>query len=653
MSTAEVLERLQGVKRAGSGWMARCPAHEDRTASLSVSEGREGTVLYCHAGCNQEAVVSAMGCELRDLFYEPSPNGARELVATYTYTDVDGRPMFYRDRYEWYEGGERRKAVYPRQLDGTKKGRPTVPYRLHELLRARDEGGLLILVEGEKPADALGMRGYVATTTGAATSWRREFAGHFAGARVVLWPDADRSGEEYAAAAAADLGGVVAELRVLRFPEKSGGWDAADFWAEGGTEDQLDALLGDAPAWAPLEVTADDASPAPGEELPRAIPAREAKEDDRPSFDFEGFAVAHEIHVLASDGGVGKTSKACAIAGAYAAGFSVLDRFACRADGPVLFISEEDSEGVLRNRLEALCEGHGWPTARVLDRVHLLCLAGVRLDQAHWQQHVLQEVERLDARAVFVDPWYDMLGGEENSNSDVRPAIQFLRRLAQQATVYVLAHAGKASPDKRKIDRIRGASALYSAARVVYFLESDDRGIAVQPLKFSRGELPRRFVIARTVESDPENAAVWKSARLSYLTAEKAQEVGAEKLVRETLAKAPGCTTTELKKEAQGTGIKAVEVSAAIAALENRGVITFDPGPRNSKLWRLTSDKMSTLPQNSGQAGQGTLPVCPELAGQGRSATPEVASSRREATGASGKVDRGQGQADEHGELPL
>jgi hypothetical protein len=49
------------VKALGGRYgMARCPAHKDRTPSLSVSE-RDGKVLiHCHAGCSQEDVWQAL-----------------------------------------------------------------------------------------------------------------------------------------------------------------------------------------------------------------------------------------------------------------------------------------------------------------------------------------------------------------------------------------------------------------------------------------------------------------------------------------------------------------------------------------------------------------------------------------------------------------
>ncbi len=64
-----VLDRLEGVRRSPRGWTAKCPAHEDRHASLSVAEGRDGRALVnCFAACGAEEIVRAVGLELRDLF---------------------------------------------------------------------------------------------------------------------------------------------------------------------------------------------------------------------------------------------------------------------------------------------------------------------------------------------------------------------------------------------------------------------------------------------------------------------------------------------------------------------------------------------------------------------------------------------------------
>src|SRR4051812_14692581 len=76
MMRAEALAANLGARRSGDGWMARCPVHDDRQASLSIHEGTDGRVLlHCHAGCEVEAVVGALHLELRDLFNESNTQG--------------------------------------------------------------------------------------------------------------------------------------------------------------------------------------------------------------------------------------------------------------------------------------------------------------------------------------------------------------------------------------------------------------------------------------------------------------------------------------------------------------------------------------------------------------------------------------------------
>lgn len=70
MSAEVVISRLDAVKQTGSGrWLARCPAHEDRHASLSIRELEDGRVLiHDFAGCHVDEVLSAIGMSVSDLF---------------------------------------------------------------------------------------------------------------------------------------------------------------------------------------------------------------------------------------------------------------------------------------------------------------------------------------------------------------------------------------------------------------------------------------------------------------------------------------------------------------------------------------------------------------------------------------------------------
>src|SRR3546814_2018207 len=57
MSARGITKALNG-RWCGSYGLARCPAHDDRTPSLSLSDGDDGTLLVCcHAGCDSADVL--------------------------------------------------------------------------------------------------------------------------------------------------------------------------------------------------------------------------------------------------------------------------------------------------------------------------------------------------------------------------------------------------------------------------------------------------------------------------------------------------------------------------------------------------------------------------------------------------------------------
>jgi hypothetical protein len=63
-----VLSRLDGVIGTGDGrWSARCPAHDDRSPSLSLRDAGDRLLIHCHAGCHPEDVLRALGLGWRDL----------------------------------------------------------------------------------------------------------------------------------------------------------------------------------------------------------------------------------------------------------------------------------------------------------------------------------------------------------------------------------------------------------------------------------------------------------------------------------------------------------------------------------------------------------------------------------------------------------
>jgi hypothetical protein len=58
--TAADLARALGGRKSGEGWMARCPAHDDRNPSLSINDRGGRVLVHCFAGCPQDAVIEEL-----------------------------------------------------------------------------------------------------------------------------------------------------------------------------------------------------------------------------------------------------------------------------------------------------------------------------------------------------------------------------------------------------------------------------------------------------------------------------------------------------------------------------------------------------------------------------------------------------------------
>ncbi len=69
MKADALISLLDRPRRTSRGWINRCPAHADRSPSLSIREGNDGKILlHCFAGCTPQEICQAIGLTLSDLF---------------------------------------------------------------------------------------------------------------------------------------------------------------------------------------------------------------------------------------------------------------------------------------------------------------------------------------------------------------------------------------------------------------------------------------------------------------------------------------------------------------------------------------------------------------------------------------------------------
>ena len=69
MNAQDVLDRLKKVTGSKGKWIACCPAHQDKSPSLAVTETDDRVLVHCFSGCDAQDVTAAIGLNLADLFY--------------------------------------------------------------------------------------------------------------------------------------------------------------------------------------------------------------------------------------------------------------------------------------------------------------------------------------------------------------------------------------------------------------------------------------------------------------------------------------------------------------------------------------------------------------------------------------------------------
>ncbi len=233
--------QLKGVLESFSGsgpWKAKCPAHTDNNASLSITEMDDGKLyLKCHAGCSFSAIKA--GLAARGLGVESD--------IRYDYEEVAGTAVFTKVR----------KPGKKFFIEGKVK---PILYRQPEVLANSDR--VVFVVEGEKDVETLLANGFLATCGYEGSSkWREEYSATLAGRTVVVIPDNDEPGIKYANASSSSL--LAAGCRVKKItaqvlyallgkeaPPKA---DISDWFRDGGTAEQLRNVASSTPYLTPAD----------------------------------------------------------------------------------------------------------------------------------------------------------------------------------------------------------------------------------------------------------------------------------------------------------------------------------------------------------------------------------------------------------------
>ena len=260
---AEALGRGKETRQSDRSYTTLCPAHDDNSPSLSITETTQGKMLFkCHTGCAQDAVMKA----LKDLglwegggktwkVLNKAPESAREPNGMvhfkfgvpskrWEYRNRRGELVGYIYRFDRENGG---KELVPlawcvAEEDGATSWRwksfnkPRTLYNEH--LLDKDKAKPILVVEGEKTADAAAALFHdytVVTWPGGSNAIRFVQWEVLKNRDVTIWPDADPPGLKCASTLAEILVSVGAKSVKLVFPpaDLPEGWDLADEVPEG------------------------------------------------------------------------------------------------------------------------------------------------------------------------------------------------------------------------------------------------------------------------------------------------------------------------------------------------------------------------------------------------------------------------------------
>ena len=270
-----------GIQHRYSGGALRAQGvcHDgDAEGTVAIRRGNNGgAVVFCHKCEGNADFLAALGMTDADLFDEPLPERQRDRpaddtwlacqdrghtrVAQYIYRNENGAVVhgvtrcdhkcFAQWRPDDTNRSGRRWSLNDR--DG-KRLVPLVPYRLPEIIKAREQDRVVFIAEGEKDVHALVDHGLVATCNAAgACKWTPDHARYLEGMDVTIVADRDPKGREHAQLVVETLRGLARTVYVV---QAKTGKDAADHFAAGHTDSEFTQV------WAPVPHPQD---PAVGE----------------------------------------------------------------------------------------------------------------------------------------------------------------------------------------------------------------------------------------------------------------------------------------------------------------------------------------------------------------------------------------------------
>lgn len=618
-----LLEHFDGVKRVGDGWSARCPAHDDRSPSLSIGRGDDVPWIFkCHAhDCALDDILAGAGLAHADVMPPRRDEPKRREVA-HDYRDEHGQLRYQVVRFD-------PKDFRQRRPDGNGgwiwnlKNIERIPYRLDRLVDVTD----IWIVEGEKDADRLAGHGFNSTcNAGGAGKWADSLTERLVkvGAqRGYIIPDHDQTGRDHAQQVARSCASHGLEVRILDLGLAAKGADVSDWLDAGHAADELRALAPAAPVWteAMAEVIEFPTQPV---EAPRGRHVRLTKASDikmkrarwlwaTQSVDGQnedGRIPAGALSLIAGREGIGKSIAYTALVADATRGKLPGEHYGTPRD--VIIAATEDAwEFTIVPRLVA--------AGADLDRVHRVDVVTAEgfdgdLILPRDIADLEASIREVNAALVVLDPIMSRLDGKLDSHRDgeTRQALEPLAKIAGAtgAAIVGLIHLNKSSSGD-VLNSVMASKAFTAVARAVLYVMTDPNDEQTRLLGQAKNNLGKVDVTTLTFrierhhvgdddEGKPITAGklVWTEPREQSIreAVAEAQQAGITTSTRTAIAEAGGWLRDYLtsvggtcsSKDAKAEGRKAGHTQTAIERSSKAiGVVVEGKGFPRQTYWTL------------------------------------------------------------------
>ncbi|MDF2495067.1 AAA family ATPase [Sphingomonas sp.] len=470
-SPAENITRHFNGDWHGSYGSFPAPGHSKSDRGVTVKDNDDGdVVINSFNGADWREIKEL--CRAAGLL-PPLRQAAGDqwrITGTYHYYDASGVEVYRTVRQE--RAGHKKKFVAERPngrggwVFGT-NGIKRVLYRLPELLASSPDLPVYF-VEGERKADKLASWGLVATTSPfGSKSWRDGYAAALAGRTVVVLPDNDSPGREYAEKVRAAVEAAGGRAVILELEGLPAGGDIVD-WR--GTADDLSRLT--------------NAALRPSVEMfPVADLAAWAEQEPEPkSFRMDGVIPDGEVTLFTGPGGTNKSTFGLQLCAASAAGRKMLG--VAVQPGNALYVTAEDEDRENHWRLRKIASAIGTSVDKLAGKLAVVSLRGRlnnelatfdsegRLHPAPAYTLLRSTITETGTKLVVLDNVGHLFIGNENDRGQVTGFINLLYQLCRElgVTVVLIAHPNKVG------DSYSGSTAWLNAVRSQIVLKRPDDG---------------------------------------------------------------------------------------------------------------------------------------------------------------------------------